>query len=113
MCSSDLAEDIGEFLQRRVNFIISALGDINPSEFSKIANTIDVETEVVPFMIDDLLEKVRTAVSATGGGIWSKREGILFAGNADRVDEELAEIKQEEAEKNNAKIQKTEQKIEA
>lgn len=48
-----------------------------------------------------------TAVSAVSGGIWSTREGIMFAGNADRVEEELAEIKEEQAEKN-AEIRKKE-----
>lgn len=52
-------------------------------------------------MIDDLNDKVTTAVSAVSGGIWSTREGIMFAGNADRVEEELAEIKEEQAAKNN------------
>ena len=42
-----------------------------------------------------------TAVSAVSGGIWSTREGIMFAGNADRVEEELAEIKEKQAAKNN------------
>lgn len=51
-------------------------------------------------MIDDLNDKVSTAVSAVNGGIWSTREGIMFAGNADRVEEELAEIKEEQAAKN-------------
>ncbi|TGY09710.1 hypothetical protein E5355_00635 [Bacteroides muris (ex Afrizal et al. 2022)] len=31
---------IGEFLQRRINFLVSALGSINLSEFSKAAHTI-------------------------------------------------------------------------
>lgn len=52
-------------------------------------------------------DKVTTAVSAVSGGIWSTREGIMFAGNADRVEEELAEIKEEQAEKN-AEIRKKE-----
>ena len=47
-------------------------------------------------MIDDLNDKVTTAVSAVRGGIWSTREGIMFAGNSDRVEEELAEIKEEQ-----------------
>lgn len=46
-------------------------------------------------------DKVSTAVSAVSGGIWSTREGIMFAGNTDRVEEELAEIKEEQAAKNN------------
>ena len=47
-------------------------------------------------MIDNLSDKVTTAVAAVGGGIWSRREGIMFAGNADRIDEELKEIEEEE-----------------
>lgn len=60
-------------------------------------------------MIDDLNDKVTTAVSAVAGGIWSTREGIMFAGNADRLDEELKEIQEEQAEKN-AQIGNKEQK---
>jgi len=100
MAVENHGEGIGEFLQRRVNFIVSALGSINPTEFSKASQTIDIETELVPYMIDDLNDKVTTAVSAVSGGIWSTREGIMFAGNADRVEEELAEIKEEQAAKN-------------
>lgn len=92
-------EVIGEFMQRRVNFIVSALGSINPSEFSKASKTIDIETDLVPYMIDDLNDKVSTAVSGVSGGVWSRREGIMFAGNSDRIEEELAEIKEEQAEK--------------
>ena len=100
MAVENHGEVIGEFLQRRVNFIVSALGSINPTEFSKASQTIDIETELVPYMIDDLNDKVTTAVSAVSGGIWSTREGIMFAGNADRVEEELAEIKEEQGAKN-------------
>ena len=47
-------------------------------------------------MIDDIDERVATAVSAIEGKVWSRREGILFAGNAERVDEVLKEIEEEE-----------------
>ena len=47
-------------------------------------------------MIDDIDERVTTAVSAINGKVWSRREGILFAGNAERVDEVLKEIEEEE-----------------
>ena len=100
MAVENHGEVIGEFLQRRVNFIVSALGSINPSEFSKASQTIDIETDLVPYMIDDLNDKVATAVSAVSGGVWSRREGIMFAGNADRIDEELKEIEEEQETKN-------------
>lgn len=78
-----------------MNFIVSALGAINPSEFSRASKTIDIETDLVPYMIDSVDDKVSTAVSAVRGGIWSTREGIMFAGNADRIESELKEIEEE------------------
>lgn len=106
MAVSNHTEVIGEFMQRRVNFLISALSSINPAEFDKVSGTIDIETDLIPYIIDDLNDKVQTAVSAVKGGIWSIREGIMFAGNSDRVDEELTEIKEEQEEKRNAEMQK-------
>lgn len=96
MAVENHAEDIGDFLQRRVNFLVSALGDINPYEFSQASKTIDIDVEVVPYMVDSLDERVGTAVKAVGGKVWSRREGIIFAGNAERVDETLKEIEDEE-----------------
>lgn len=107
MAVENHSESIGDFMQRRVNFLISALGSINTS-FEKPAETIDIDVEIQPYMIDSLDDKVKTAVSAVGGGIWSTKEGILFAGNAERLEEELAEIKEEQAAKN-APIRKIEQ----
>lgn len=72
--------------------------------------TIDIETNLVPYMIDNLDDKVTTAISAVRGGIWSRREGIMFAGNADRIDEELKEIEEQQAAKNE-ETRKKEQKI--
>ena len=45
-----------------------------------------------------------------GGGVWSTRKGIIFAGNSDRIEEELAEIKEEQGAKN-SQIGNKEQKI--
>ena len=89
------AEVIGEFLQRRINFLVSALGAINPSEFSKAAKTIDIDTDVVPYTLNNTDDKVSVAVKAVSGGVWSQRHGVMFAGNQDRIEEELAEIKEE------------------
>jgi hypothetical protein len=58
-------------------------------------------------LIDDLNDKVATAVSAVSGGVWSRREGIMFAGNADRIDEELKEIEEEQNLKNEKVIPST------
>lgn len=68
-------------------------------ERSRASKTIDIETDLVPYMIDSVDDNVSTAVSAVSGGIWSTREGIMFAGNADRIESELKEIKEEQSEK--------------
>lgn len=93
------AEDIGPFFQRRVNFLISALGSINPYEFRDASKTIDIESEIVPYMIDSLAERVETAIKAKDGSVWSQRTSVIFAGNTDQIEEELELIKQEEADK--------------
>lgn len=103
MAVENHAEEVGLFMQRRVNFLIHALGTQN-SRLAAPAQTIDVDVEIVPYMIDNIDDKVQTAVSAVDGGIWSRKEGILFAGNADRLDEELQEIEEDrkkDAERNN------------
>ena len=86
--------------------MVSALADINPSEFDKASQTIDIDVDLVPYMIDDIDERVATAVSAINGKVWSRREGILFAGNAERVDEVLKEIEEEEKKKSSESVKK-------
>lgn len=100
------AEVIGEFMQRRTNFLVSALGAINPYEFDKASKTIDVNVEIVPYRLDNVDDKVSTAVKAVSGGVWSQRQGIIFAGISNQVEEEIAQIKAETEEKQNAEIQK-------
>lgn len=94
MAVSNHAEVIGEFMQRRINFLVSALGSIN-SNLYKASKTIDIDTELQPYIINDLAEKVNIAVSAVGGQVWSRKDGVVYAGNADRIDETLKEIEEE------------------
>lgn len=91
------AEDMGEFFQRRINFLIHAIGKVNTA-LEKASDTIDVEVEVQPYMIDSISDNVATAVSAVNGGVWSRKEGIMFCGNVDRVDEVYKEIMEEKEE---------------
>ncbi len=99
-------EVIGDFMQRRVNFLVSALGAINPYEFDSASKTIDIDVDLVPYRLDNVDDKVSTAVKAVEGGVWSQRHGVIFAGNQDRIEEELAEIKEEQKEKQNMESQK-------
>lgn len=94
MAVQNHAEELGMFMQRRANFLVSALGSINTS-LSAASETIDVEVEIVPYIIDNIDDKVKTAVSAVSGGVWSQRDGIIFAGNADRVNETIQEINED------------------
>lgn len=98
MAVQNHGEELGSFMQRRVNFLLSALGSINPS-LEKASETIDVEVDIVPYIIDNIDDKVKTAVSAVQGGVWSQRDGVIFAGNAARVDETIKEIKEDERQK--------------
>lgn len=91
MAVENHAEVIGEFLQRRVNFLVSAIGSVNP-HFRTAAQTIDIEPEIVPYMIDSLADKVAIAVQATGKPIASLKTGIALAGIVDKIEEEVKQI---------------------
>lgn len=88
------AEVIGEFIQRRVNFLVSAIGSINTA-FEKAAQTIDIDVYIQPYMIDSMDDKLNSAIKAVNNHLWTRREGIMFVGNTDRVEETLAELEEE------------------
>lgn len=96
MAVENHAETIGEYLQRRYNFLISAVGSLN-SQYLKASQTLDIEPEIVPYMIDDLDSKIKSALDATGQPVASLRTGVLLAGivDEDKVDEEVSQIEEE------------------
>lgn len=99
---SNHAEDLEEYLQRRVNFLASAIGAIY-TDMKTASETIDIEVEVVPFTIDNKSEAIKDAVDAYKGGVASRRQGIILAGITDAIDDELKEINGEgEGDKNNS-----------
>lgn len=103
----NLAEVIGEFMQRRVNFLVSALGSIN-SSLEKAAETIDINVEIEPYRLENLSEKIDTALKAKNGELWSQQRAITFVGNIDNVLDEVEQIKEEQAEKQQNEISKQE-----
>lgn len=103
----NLAEVIGEFMQRRVNFLVSALGSIN-SSLEKAAETIDINVEIEPYRLENLSEKIDTALKAKNGELWSQQHAITFVGNIDNVLDEVEQIKEEQAEKQQNEISKQE-----
>lgn len=91
------AEDVEEFLQRRVNLLLSVIGDIIP-KYKEAAESITVEVEIVPYIIKNKSQDVDLAVKAVQGGVSSRRNGILLAGITDKIEEELKEIQDEQSE---------------
>ena len=90
------AEDVEEYLQRRVNFLLSAIGSVAP-KLQSDAEKINVEVEIVPFIIKNKKDNVELAAAAVEGGIASRKSGIILAGLTDAVEEELAQIEADES----------------
>lgn len=88
------AEVVEEYLQRRVNFLLSAIGAVMPSVKDKAEN-MEVDIEIVPYIIDNKKDAVELAVSAVEGGVATKRTGIILAGLTDKIEEELKELESE------------------
>ena len=97
MAVQNHAEELGEFFQRRVNFLTSAIGTLNTS-LEAASKTVSIETEIVPFMIDSERDKVETAAAAVSGGVWSMEHGVSFCSNYGELQDELQQIKEEKKE---------------
>ena len=104
----NLNEVVGVFIQRRVNFLISALGSLN-SSLAEAAETIDIDVQMQPYRLEDLAEKINTAIKAKDGELWSQETAITFVGNVDSVVDEVKKIQEEQAEKQQNEISKQEQ----
>lgn len=97
------AEVIGEHIQRRYNFLAAAIGDTNAS-LRSASQTIDIETELQPYALEDIAEKIQNATNACGQPVASLRTGVMLAGIVDNIDEEVREIEEDKAQQsaNNA-----------
>ena len=62
----NLNETVGEFMQRRVNFLVSALGSVN-STLEEASETIDVDVQMQPYKLEDIKDKIDTAIKAKDG----------------------------------------------
>ena len=104
----NLNETVGEFMQRRVNFLVSALGSVNTT-LEAASETIDVDVQMQPYRLENLADKIDTAIKAKNGELWSQERAITFVGNIDNVLDEVEQIKEEQAEKQQNEISKQEQ----
>ena len=85
------AEVIGEHIQRRCNFLVSATGAINTA-YKSASETLDIEAEIVPFTIDNMAERIKNAVDAHTGGVASKKTGVILAGLVEDYEAELKAV---------------------
>ena len=104
----NLNETVGEFMQRRTNFLVSALGSLN-SNLEESSETIDIDVQMQPYRLENLAEKIDTALKAKNGELWSQQRAITFVGNIDNVLDEIEQIKEEQDEKQQNEISKQEQ----
>lgn len=92
-------EDMGEFFQRRVNFLISAIGSLVPT-LSEASVTIDVDVVQRPYRIEDLSKRISDATNGVNAHVMSRKQGVMLVGIADEYTDELEEIQNDmEAEK--------------
>lgn len=101
----NLNETVGEFMQRRVNFLVSALGSVNTT-LEAASETIDVDVQMQPYRLENIKDKIDTAIKAKEGEIWSQERAIAFVGNVDAVAEEIESIKEEQSDKRKNDIKK-------
>jgi len=91
-------EDMGEFYQRRVNFLVSAVGSLVPS-LRGASEMLEVTVEQRPYRIEDLAKRVSDAVNAVDGGVMSRKQGVLLVGITDDYQSEIEEIEADERRK--------------
>lgn len=103
----NLNEAVGVFMQRRVNFLVSALGSIN-SSLEDASETIDIDVKMQPYRLENLAGKIDTALKAKNGELWSQETAITFVGNVDSVVDEVERIKEEQAEKRQSEMDRLE-----
>lgn len=84
-------EDMGEFYQRRLNFLIHAVGALVP-ELKEASETLEAEVEQRPYRIEDLSKRIDDAVKGVDGHVLSRKEGVILVGIADEYQSELEEI---------------------
>lgn len=96
----DKMEIFDDYLQRRINVIQAFLEKMNAKdvEFGNACQSLTIEPEIVPFMIEDEKANADLAMTVTGQkAIASRKTGIKKLGWVKDIDTELKEIEAEEA----------------
>ena len=79
------------------------------TSLEQASETIDVDVQMQPYRLEDIKDKIDTAIKAKNGEIWSQERAITFVGNIDSALEEIEAIKEEQAEKQKSEIDKQKQ----
>lgn len=98
-------ESMGEFYQRRVNFLISAIASLAP-RFKDASQTITIEVVQRPYRIEDLSKRISDATNAVNAHVMSRKQGVILVGIADEYADELSEIEKDMEKEGNAIPQK-------
>lgn len=93
---ADHLEVFDEYLQRRISIIKSYISSFNISLKNEL-QTMMIETEITPFMVDDYADKLEFVMTATGNKpVLSQKSGIKLAGLVDNYEQEYKNLQDEE-----------------
>lgn len=97
---ADKMEIMEDYLLRRLNIIKAYMGVMN-NAWKTEAEKLEIEVEVVPFMVDDMRSEVELLVTANGGKpVISQKTSIKLANLVNDHDAEAAQIKEENEREN-------------
>jgi SPP1 family phage portal protein len=93
----DNMEVFDEYLQRRTSIVKAFMTKVRTDMKNSITE-LEITAQVVPFMIDDIADKLEFVMTATGNKpVLSQKSGIRMAGLVEDAEEELKNIKEEES----------------
>lgn len=95
----DKMEIFDDYLQRRISIIQAFLAKMNTkdSAFAQACDSLTIEPEIIPFMIDDEQAQVNLLMSATGQkAIVSRKTAVQQLGWVNDTDSEIDQIEAEE-----------------
>lgn len=89
-------EIFDEYLERRLNIIKAFVGKLN-TQLAKAVNTIEIESEIVPYIINDISTLIKNLVDANGGKpILSQKTSVDRLGLVADSEQEYNQIQEEE-----------------
>lgn len=92
----DKREVLDAYMQRRINVVKSFIGVIGQGLASD-ASKIEIEPEIIPYMVGSKKDKIETLTAANGGKpLISQKTSVEQSGLVDNVDDEWEQIQQEQ-----------------